>query len=137
MDGVDIPREEQEAQERVVVITPLMNRLLLFWSDRRCPHEVRERVPSSSFVTHFAGVADCQASLCNDNLVLQRAGCQPAATFIIITINTTITSSPPPTCRQAFVRVLPWTEFQALNCLPPPGAAVVTLPRYHHHHHRK
>jgi hypothetical protein len=39
-DGVEIAREKHDALERVVVITPLMNRLLLFWSDRRCPHEV-------------------------------------------------------------------------------------------------
>jgi hypoxia-inducible factor (prolyl hydroxylase) len=36
-DGVDMTQEEQQ---RLVVIPPLMNRLLLFWSDRRCPHEV-------------------------------------------------------------------------------------------------
>ncbi len=37
INGLDVTQEEQQ---RLVVIPPLMNRLLLFWSDRRCPHEV-------------------------------------------------------------------------------------------------
>lgn len=37
ISGADIAQQDEQ---RLVVIPPLMNRLLLFWSDRRCPHEV-------------------------------------------------------------------------------------------------
>jgi Rps23 Pro-64 3,4-dihydroxylase Tpa1-like proline 4-hydroxylase len=37
VSGADIAQQDEQ---RCVVIPPLMNRLLLFWSDRRCPHEV-------------------------------------------------------------------------------------------------
>jgi hypothetical protein len=37
LNGTDVTEKQLQ---RVVVIPPLMNRLLLFWSDRRCPHEV-------------------------------------------------------------------------------------------------
>jgi hypoxia-inducible factor (prolyl hydroxylase) len=37
VSGADIAQQDEQ---RLIVIPPLMNRLLLFWSDRRCPHEV-------------------------------------------------------------------------------------------------
>jgi hypothetical protein len=58
-----------------------MNRLLLFWSDRRCPHEVNNFgiTPNmvSSLIKIGAGAADVQAAIRHDNVVLQRTGVPP------------------------------------------------------------
>jgi hypoxia-inducible factor prolyl hydroxylase len=37
-------------REQASVVSPLLNRLLLFWSDKRCPHEVS--IEGDSILSH-------------------------------------------------------------------------------------